>query len=682
VSSVSAINSLISDLTYAPLQSSITSINIAKSPLAQYEFYRLMLLCAVNPQLKMIDGDYVTDEERNQAISLQASIQPYLADGFLLTKLDPVTLTRAGSEDVVLERRDLKPSNSSTIAHIQAKETVQMMVDFSNELNSTSIKLNGAVQKSIPIDELLGTPKLNLTEILIEAMPDATFSRRIETPFRGAFTDKIQNKNDLVGHSAQTPERRSASKRSPTSPEAESGEFQTESSASPVKSRKWRHKRQNAAAIVETVVNSESEATVESIFDVASDFMKSPHASARFARNEDLSGAEEEDQSTPQQNVDADGQTQVSDRSLVKETTESVPDDRQPSSELDSETVTTQGVEKDKIVVPPKKKKKGLLGQIIEAAAEIVDASVGNSNEAAQNGNGDLEQSVHTNSAAEVPIVTSDTEPKQSDGQNESATVEPTPEAPSEPIVQHLDKASGGSLAEQRDEAPVETLNETTAEAVVETPAESPVGPADETPDESPVESVHETPTDSVDETPVDGIRRESKTAPVDEISAELSVEPVDETPAESSTEAVDDAPSETADEKPAESPSEAADGTPSETVEEKPAELPSETVDETPAESVDEAPAEPPVESEVDEHGKSAPGESDGDAAEPDDGSDADKHESESAPASDSHQDDESAPPSPSSGHSDDDDDEGSSDHHRSDSGHDSGGDDEEDGD
>ena len=173
LTSVNANNTLVSDLKGAPFHSTLTGISVANTPLADCEFCRLMLLCAISPNLKIIDGRNVTAQERALAQKIQVTVQPLLFDGFLITGVDPLKLTR-GDETKEIKDEDLARASPTALASLKARQTVDMMNELSRELNSACYQLGAAKkQRTIPIDEILKSSKpVDSVELLSDNIPE------------------------------------------------------------------------------------------------------------------------------------------------------------------------------------------------------------------------------------------------------------------------------------------------------------------------------------------------------------------------------------------------------------------------------------------------------------------------------------------------------------------------------
>jgi hypothetical protein len=106
--SVTASNTLVADLKDVTPLPSLKSITLVDSPLSQRPFYRVSLLCALSPNLDIIDGVSVSPEERRQAGSLSSLAAPYLLKGFLISSVDPPVVS-IGDETIALRRSDGAP---------------------------------------------------------------------------------------------------------------------------------------------------------------------------------------------------------------------------------------------------------------------------------------------------------------------------------------------------------------------------------------------------------------------------------------------------------------------------------------------------------------------------------------------------------------------------------------------
>jgi hypothetical protein len=129
VRSVIATNTLISDLRDVTVHSSVVSISIAGSPLAEQPFHRLTLLCSLNRSLDMIDGEAVSEEERAQASEIVMEAQFYLFKGYLLTSMGPPIVT-LGPESVTLTpRSEFQPVIASPMG-VLARQSAEMLADI------------------------------------------------------------------------------------------------------------------------------------------------------------------------------------------------------------------------------------------------------------------------------------------------------------------------------------------------------------------------------------------------------------------------------------------------------------------------------------------------------------------------------------------------------------------------
>ena len=292
LTSINATNTLISDLKGVPLHSTVNIISVNKSPLASHEFYRLMLLCAINLNLKMIDGEQVTSSERDRASNMQVSVQPLLFEGFIITDLNPVTLTR-GDETQTFDADDLVASTPSSLATMKARQTVDMMAELSRQLNSACLSMNVPhVQKTLPVDEMLsGEKPVDAVEILIDNVPEpARGSHVTASPFKRAFSENLKYEDDYLDKSVEV-ERDSPSKRALNETSQQLSISQTTPKTTPKRVRISPFPpRSPYGDLVREAVMDEEDVSVEKIFDIAGDFMgsapASPEKAARFRPKE------------------------------------------------------------------------------------------------------------------------------------------------------------------------------------------------------------------------------------------------------------------------------------------------------------------------------------------------------------------------------------------------------------
>lgn len=149
VQSVNATNSLITDFSGAPLRSTLRNIKLQGSPISNNPNYRLMILIMLSPNVEFIDDQKVTKKEKEKSIQLKKSVQPKLYDGFILTSTDPVKLSK-DDETYVLNRDDIKESNTKIHNKIKISQTVEMMEKLCSELNNVSGELGVDDKKKLP----------------------------------------------------------------------------------------------------------------------------------------------------------------------------------------------------------------------------------------------------------------------------------------------------------------------------------------------------------------------------------------------------------------------------------------------------------------------------------------------------------------------------------------------------
>ncbi|KAK8845204.1 hypothetical protein M9Y10_021388 [Tritrichomonas musculus] len=210
VLSVNATNTLISDFAGAPLCSTIRNIKIQDSPISRNPNYRLMTLITINSDIEFIDNQRVTKDEKEKSLSLQPLVQPKLYDGFLLTSMDPVTLSRA-DETVVINSNDIKDSKSINRSDIKFNQTIEMMEKLSFDISNTSDEFGIGHIPKLPIRELLKQKKINATDFF-PTNSSITYKSKKDTQssFVKAFKEYTQTPEDLVESSIlfDSPEKR------------------------------------------------------------------------------------------------------------------------------------------------------------------------------------------------------------------------------------------------------------------------------------------------------------------------------------------------------------------------------------------------------------------------------------------------------------------------------------------
>jgi hypothetical protein len=145
--SILATNTLISDLKDVPLHPTLRSISIAESSLVQHRYFRIMLLCSLNLNLELIDGEIVTEEDRSFASEIAREAQIYFFQGYLLMSLDPPLLS-LGAETITLTRQT--NFGKSDARRLLVRQTAAFITDFQAKLQK--IQTDSNVRRSPLLD--------------------------------------------------------------------------------------------------------------------------------------------------------------------------------------------------------------------------------------------------------------------------------------------------------------------------------------------------------------------------------------------------------------------------------------------------------------------------------------------------------------------------------------------------
>ena len=95
-------------------QPKLSSFSCINTPLSQYEYLNQMAFIVFGERLKRVNGVNLEENEINFGNENRAKILPYLQNGYILTKLDPVTLFHPKSKDtkILNDSQDILKTDS------------------------------------------------------------------------------------------------------------------------------------------------------------------------------------------------------------------------------------------------------------------------------------------------------------------------------------------------------------------------------------------------------------------------------------------------------------------------------------------------------------------------------------------------------------------------------------------
>lgn len=147
LTSINATDTLISDLKDVQISESIIDIKLKGTPFSKNQFYRIMLLIGLSPQIQIIDDDDITKDERDLAEALQNTTLLFIYQGYLITNLDPLTLLlnnkkEPNNQPIIIPTNQIVIGPHQTLSEVKARQTFAMIEDLSNEIQKTAFDLN------------------------------------------------------------------------------------------------------------------------------------------------------------------------------------------------------------------------------------------------------------------------------------------------------------------------------------------------------------------------------------------------------------------------------------------------------------------------------------------------------------------------------------------------------------
>jgi hypothetical protein len=172
-----------------------------------------MVLIALGTKIKVIDAVRVSEREIADARRLQATIQPYLFDGWVLSEIDPVVLAR---ETEVLRITELKLSSPAAIRRLRINQTGQMLQNLARSVHQASKVTPGCpVIPYLPMADLIRAEQLNLTELVTGTQPALRPEASAASPFQEAFLSHLRDEGEFLTYSeaiqAESPSKRARS---------------------------------------------------------------------------------------------------------------------------------------------------------------------------------------------------------------------------------------------------------------------------------------------------------------------------------------------------------------------------------------------------------------------------------------------------------------------------------------
>ncbi|KAI5548031.1 ribonuclease inhibitor domain-containing protein [Trichomonas vaginalis G3] len=193
LASIDARNTLIQNVQSAPLHPNLEYISLDDSPITKLPYYRLMLLCTIGTNIKSIDAESVSNEERKQGEKYLPLIQKYLYDGYTIKSLDPLVLTRGETEIEI----DPENGEKSDISTIKVEQTTAIITEFAKQVNEVKSEM-GLDNKTVVVDEIMTSPKkIDYAPYLSPSKFNQPEVPQEMSPFEKAFTRHLSPKDYL-----------------------------------------------------------------------------------------------------------------------------------------------------------------------------------------------------------------------------------------------------------------------------------------------------------------------------------------------------------------------------------------------------------------------------------------------------------------------------------------------------
>ena len=151
-------NTAVANLKGCQICSSLRSIIVKGSPLAETEYHRLTILIGLAPLATDIDFKKVTPEEQRTMKLIQEEAICPIFQGFVITGLSPLTLRR-GDEKIVIPPEKCTTPSTLKFPELKALQTVQMIEQLSVQMHEAAIELKMDPIKKDDVDKLIEQTK-------------------------------------------------------------------------------------------------------------------------------------------------------------------------------------------------------------------------------------------------------------------------------------------------------------------------------------------------------------------------------------------------------------------------------------------------------------------------------------------------------------------------------------------